>query len=182
MERSLLLPKPERLSLVAGAGRFRMVINLSLDLCSGSRLRLNFDGCLEVRCPPHVMAWMTLFWGNDRGPKSRHCKPIKPRFQVNDRLWLKEPFCKITFNQAMRTNEWEWKEKEGQRNDKGILPLYAKCVLYKTFDIQCPFGKWKSPACMPKWAARHWFKVKSVKCEQEDGVWYFVYLTERVEK
>ena len=174
MEKPLLLPKAERLALVAGAGQFREVIDLSIDLCSSSRLRLNFDGCLEVRCPPHAMVWMTLFWGNGRGPKSRHCKPIKPRFQVNDLLWCKEKFfaCEVDeIGVQYCVFEDEIIEGVPKPADFRLIGMEGLSSCYK-------WG-WHSPCNMKKEFARHWFKVKSVKCEQSEGVWYFVYNLER---
>lgn len=72
----------------------RRVIGLDMETLPNTEARISSEGILQMRCPPENMIWADIFWGNNRGPKSRHCKPIKPRAQVGDIWWMREP-CRV---------------------------------------------------------------------------------------
>jgi len=67
---------------------------------------------------------------------------IKPRYQVGDHLWVKET--------------WQ----EGSL----VRPVIADKVIYRADNIYS--ASWKSALFMPKWYARLWVSVISVKAER----------------
>jgi hypothetical protein len=89
-----------------------------------------------------------------------------PKYQPGDILYVRETFCETTFIECARTNEWDYEIMPGQRDDNGVLGNYAKCILYKTFELSCPVGKWKPSIHMPKKFARIFLKVTKVRVEK----------------
>lgn len=110
-------------------------------------MQVTADGILQSRCPPENMIWRYIFWGNDRGPKSRHDKFIKcPYGTVGDRLWVKEWLCE---------------------SDNKILYGFDEAFATKTGK----FIKWRwksdslSPIFMPKEFARFWLEITDIRVE-----------------
>ena len=180
MEKPLLLKKPERLALVAGAGQFRMVVKPQP----------------EYEQPPQEYAHYSEdeYWGwswrnlkkgdwfsgvtkkmlmSDKGL----LYPNRPRFQVNDLLWCKEPYEITGYSDSKLWLKWTYLDDRKKTTFQKITTADWE----KWGNRERLFNN-SQAAWMYKSLARYWFKVKSVKCEQEEGVWYFVYEIERIEK
>ena len=84
---------------------------------------------------------------------------IKPRYQVGDRLWVKEA--------------WRARDKFDDLKPVDIGKRVGKEVRYEldgvmSFEQKIPFtaGKLRSPLFMPYWAARTWLEVTGVRAER----------------
>ena len=134
----------------------RRIIGLDADWASFPNMesRLSNEGILQFRCPPENVIWRDMFWGNNRGPKSRHCKPIKPRYKVGDLLYVKESLSKTIDGMIVYGNTEE---------------LYLEFSPLAASDLPVRW-KWKrdylSSMFMPKKFARLWLEVAAVRVER----------------
>ena len=137
----------------------RRVISLDMATLPNSEARVSGDGILQFRCPPENMIWRDICRGNMRGPKSRHCKPIKCPYGVpGDLLWVRETW--------LRTSRQQDHPPTGKvilyRADEDNMELdVGRNWYYSDYDL-----KWRPSIHMPKVACRIWLKVKSVRAER----------------
>lgn len=76
-------------------------------------------------------------------------KLLKPRYQVGDRLWVKESY----------------RPYRDENGDDVIAPSATNPAVYR-LDYPSNRGEWKSAMFMPKWAARTWLEVTGVRAER----------------
>jgi len=74
---------------------------------------------------------------------------IKPRYQVGDRLWVKESY----------------RPYRNENGDDVIAPSATNPAVYR-LDYPSNRGKWKSAMFMPEWAARTWLEVTGIRAER----------------
>ncbi len=158
-EHGLILTKENRLASVEGRKtQTRRIIGLDAYTLPNTEGRISKDGVLQFRCPPENVVWRDMFWGNNRPPKSRHSKPITPRHQVGDHLYMLEPY---------QITHADKKYVLGNYLDDDIL--FDELLLDKEWD---KFTDRKKPHMktssrfMYKSLARYWFEVTQVRCER----------------
>ena len=175
-----LLPNPARLASVAGyQTSMREVIGLDMTTLPNSEARISDEGILQFRCPPENKIWRDIFWGNNRGPKSRHCKPIKPRFTVGETVYMGEPYqiLRIWYGKQMVEGVY-LNDDPTQVDDPFNSNGYAILLSDKEWGglLRRKGGLSKNPARnMYQSLARHFFVITAVSVEEEGGVWYFRY-------
>jgi hypothetical protein len=94
---------------------------------------------------------------------------IKPRYQVGDRLWVKEAICPKAGDDGMTIwnadgNTYQVHYRLDDRDEEVIaLDDDGGFKFNKDGTMASP---WSSPLHMPKWAARTWLEVTGVRAER----------------
>ena len=97
---------------------------------------------------------ITLFGAEGRYYRDgQEAKLIKPPYQPGDILWVREPWARIS----------DWTEVDP---DVGLNDGY----IYGADWCLTEHPKWRSPANMPRAAARLWLEVKSARVERLQGI------------
>jgi len=101
------------------------------------------------------------FWGpkDDEGRALLYEWGVKPRYQVGDRLWVKEAWrARANFDDLKPVDIGKRVGKEVRYELDGAM----------SFEQRIPFtaGKLRSPLFMPYWAARTWLEVTGVRAER----------------
>lgn len=100
-------------------------------------------------------------WRND-DQYARDCSPFTP----GTVLCGKETWCPARPGsyEPMEKSLFDWSKYY-------VCPVYRSEYPYSSSDYD---GHWRSAATMPKWASRLSLEVLTVRCENQDGVWWWV--------
>lgn len=167
-ERPLLLVKDLRQKAVAGLmTQHRNIIGLDINTSPNTKARISDKGVLQFRCPPENMVWRDIFWGNKRGPKSRHCKPVRHPYAVGDLLYQQEPYQidEDESNSLIGTLAGQYLD------DSKYFEIYDDdfVVFKKLAKRKFPYRK-SSAGIMYKSLARYWYEVTAVRVEQVQDI------------
>ena len=185
-EIGLVCTSEEVLAFLTGGTQVRRLIGLDVNTPPNTEGRISDKGILQFRCPPENMIWRDMFWGNNRPPKSRHCKLIKPPYQVGDRIYVRETWRVNAIGYVYRehhdrkTVEVEYNALGGQSiGDREVYCVTDEELIrahhyYEKHSANCT-SSFSPNFQMPKWAARIWREITSVRVVKEKGKHYWVY-------
>lgn len=159
MEKPLLLKKPIRLALVNGATQFREVVK---DYCLQ---HIDFATICPIMNKPPFCKNGRWHYELQSAVDDAELYDIKPRFQVGDELWMKEPY--IVMQAWHSPNDINDLVFEGEYlDDKKYLQAKITTQEAEAFYAREYFKEGHNirAAWMYKSLARHWFKVKAVRC------------------
>ena len=182
-ERGLLLtPDNRQLSRDGRMTRFRRVIKPQPDtsLWKPEYINKPKEWRRMVQLGPVHHGYDPNIWClHDVGdsPSSVPYTTRKPRHQVGDHLYMLEPYKICPVSTIYRQHVI------GRYTDNGdVFDVCLSPQEWERFnDRKKPYAN-TSSMFMYKSLARTWFEVTAVRCEQEDGVWYWVYEYKLIER
>jgi len=164
MQKRLILPQAERLAMLNGKTRMSRVCK--------EQPSENFEICCV---DGH---WEYGYWGYcpaAQGPSWAKNYDVTPPFQPGDLLYLAEPYEIASSNYHSQTVYGHYLD------DDKFFDIILTEKEWVNWNVRTkPYSK--TPArFMYKSLARHWFEVEAVGCQQNDGVWEWVYTVKKVE-
>lgn len=130
------------------------------------------DGQWANAVHPARLSGFIAWWGlptSAEATKIGYAHGFQPRYQVGDRLWVKEAICPKAGDDGMTM----WNEDGNTYQVHYRLDDRDEEVIALDDDGGFKFNKdgtmaspWNSPMFMPKWAARTWLEVTGVRAER----------------
>jgi len=123
------------------------------------------------------------FWNMD----DRRLIRVKAPYRPGEVCWVRETWAlvQIWTDEAGNADYIkEWTEKLPKELPKGWVAVYdaewqeAHCLSRDDRFIK----HWRSPVTMPRWAARRYVRILSIKPVEDKGVWRWEWETEEVER